>query len=466
MKPGHSLNDVVPLLSKQFVDQVVELILLIVTGALKTTVPGTSPLIAMLIPRANSCQHRNQRRQLHRLTERRQVYVVLVHHQIRRRIRPCGLLALPGAPVLGFTAVRSLASRSVRSPPAADSAAPSLSWADAVPSPRPTSAPTTTPARAKPARVKRNAIDVPRPHPKGTAAERPTLAAHVKPLQLAPLTDPSTAVRSARLRPRAPTHGIQRISDPSPIPCPKHQPTQIILALPTPRRAWPASCPPRRRSSVLSVVGPFCRTFSRMRLPGGAGAPSRPDRPANPLHQPDDDRPSRTRPSPSRKLSVHPRRDPPPVLAPDAILTQDLCDVCSIDLRTVERLAATMSPRPKVVSLNPQGIEGVLDDLLRVWASRGPRKPSPSRHGRSAGAIPPGGRLHQPLRRSDPRCLPRMDRPALCRGALDRADARVRRSLSSTEPDPHSGKRGGGRRPTGRPARRGQVLPRDPRPTS
>ncbi len=53
-------------------------------------------------------------------------------------------------------------------------------------------------------------------------------------------------------------------------------------------------------------------------------------------------------------------------LAPDVILTQDLCDVCSIDLRTVERLAATMSPRPKVVSLNPQGIEDILDDLLRI----------------------------------------------------------------------------------------------------
>jgi iron complex transport system substrate-binding protein len=58
-------------------------------------------------------------------------------------------------------------------------------------------------------------------------------------------------------------------------------------------------------------------------------------------------------------------------LAPDVILTQDLCDVCSIDLKTVERLAQTMTPRPKVVSLNPQGIEDILDDLLRVGQAVG-----------------------------------------------------------------------------------------------
>jgi iron complex transport system substrate-binding protein len=53
-------------------------------------------------------------------------------------------------------------------------------------------------------------------------------------------------------------------------------------------------------------------------------------------------------------------------LKPDVILTQDLCDVCSIDLRTVERLASEMSPRPQVVSLNPKSLEDVFDDLLRV----------------------------------------------------------------------------------------------------
>lgn len=53
-------------------------------------------------------------------------------------------------------------------------------------------------------------------------------------------------------------------------------------------------------------------------------------------------------------------------LAPDVILTQDLCDVCSIDLKTVHRIASGLPKKPKVVSLNPQTVEDVFDDCLRV----------------------------------------------------------------------------------------------------
>ena len=53
-------------------------------------------------------------------------------------------------------------------------------------------------------------------------------------------------------------------------------------------------------------------------------------------------------------------------LRPDVILTQDLCEVCSIDLRTVQRTAAEMSPAPRIVSLNPKSLEDVFDDLLVV----------------------------------------------------------------------------------------------------
>ncbi|MEY3024612.1 MAG: hypothetical protein RJA16_1438, partial [Planctomycetota bacterium] len=53
-------------------------------------------------------------------------------------------------------------------------------------------------------------------------------------------------------------------------------------------------------------------------------------------------------------------------LRPDVILTQNLCEVCSIDLAAVERAAAGMDPRPTIVSLDPHGIEEVFDDLLRV----------------------------------------------------------------------------------------------------
>lgn len=53
-------------------------------------------------------------------------------------------------------------------------------------------------------------------------------------------------------------------------------------------------------------------------------------------------------------------------LAPDLILTQDLCEVCSIDLRSVERVAASIAPRPEIVSLNPESFENVLDDLMII----------------------------------------------------------------------------------------------------
>ena len=53
-------------------------------------------------------------------------------------------------------------------------------------------------------------------------------------------------------------------------------------------------------------------------------------------------------------------------LRPDLILTQDLCDVCSIDLATVRRVAAELEPAPAIVSLDATSLEDVLDDLLRI----------------------------------------------------------------------------------------------------
>lgn len=55
-------------------------------------------------------------------------------------------------------------------------------------------------------------------------------------------------------------------------------------------------------------------------------------------------------------------------LQPDVIVTQSLCEVCSIDLCAVEKVAATMTPPPRIVSLNPKNLDEVLDDLLRVRA--------------------------------------------------------------------------------------------------
>lgn len=58
-------------------------------------------------------------------------------------------------------------------------------------------------------------------------------------------------------------------------------------------------------------------------------------------------------------------------LRPDVILTQDLCEVCSIDLNTVRRIVADMpeATRPRVVSLNPTTFEAVFDDLLTIGRS-------------------------------------------------------------------------------------------------
>ena len=58
-------------------------------------------------------------------------------------------------------------------------------------------------------------------------------------------------------------------------------------------------------------------------------------------------------------------------LAPDVILTQDLCDVCSIDLATVRRIAGSLSPPPPVVSLDPESVEDVFDDVITVGRAIG-----------------------------------------------------------------------------------------------
>ncbi len=58
-------------------------------------------------------------------------------------------------------------------------------------------------------------------------------------------------------------------------------------------------------------------------------------------------------------------------LAPDVILTQDTCDVCSVDLATVRSCAARLKRTPQVISLDPRDIFGMFDDLLRVGEAVG-----------------------------------------------------------------------------------------------
>jgi len=58
-------------------------------------------------------------------------------------------------------------------------------------------------------------------------------------------------------------------------------------------------------------------------------------------------------------------------LRPDVILTQSLCEVCSIDLRTVERVAAGFARKPVIVNLDPKSVFDVFDDILRVGEAVG-----------------------------------------------------------------------------------------------
>ncbi|MFI5268351.1 MAG: ABC transporter substrate-binding protein, partial [Chloroflexota bacterium] len=58
-------------------------------------------------------------------------------------------------------------------------------------------------------------------------------------------------------------------------------------------------------------------------------------------------------------------------LQPDLILTQELCDVCAVAYAEVNRVAASVSSKPQVVSLEPNNLEQVLESILRVGALTG-----------------------------------------------------------------------------------------------
>lgn len=72
-------------------------------------------------------------------------------------------------------------------------------------------------------------------------------------------------------------------------------------------------------------------------------------------------------------------------LRPDLIVTQELCDVCSVSLRDVLKTVSELSRTCKVVSLKPRGLAGVLDDILTI--------------GRACGAEEQAGRMVAGLHR-------------------------------------------------------------------
>lgn len=58
-------------------------------------------------------------------------------------------------------------------------------------------------------------------------------------------------------------------------------------------------------------------------------------------------------------------------IAPDVILTQRLCDVCAVGYGSVVALAATLPGPPRVVSLEPQRLADVFQDIRNVGGALG-----------------------------------------------------------------------------------------------
>ena len=58
-------------------------------------------------------------------------------------------------------------------------------------------------------------------------------------------------------------------------------------------------------------------------------------------------------------------------LEPDLIVTQALCDVCTIDEAQLARAVCALTPQPDVLTLTPLTLDNVLDDIERVGRATG-----------------------------------------------------------------------------------------------
>lgn len=56
-------------------------------------------------------------------------------------------------------------------------------------------------------------------------------------------------------------------------------------------------------------------------------------------------------------------------IAPDVVITQELCDVCAVNHETVARSLGRLSKQPELVSLDPGCIEDIFADFERVAAA-------------------------------------------------------------------------------------------------
>ena len=132
-------------------------------------------------------------------------------------------------------------------------------------------------------------------------------------------------------------------------------------------------------------------------------------------------------------------------LAPDLILTQDLCRVCALPAGHVEDALDYLGCTAEVVSLDPHRLDDVLATILTVGEHAGAEAAGGAAGGRAPAAAG-GGR--GPSRRAAPAVGGghRVDRPAVHRRAL------------GSRPG-HGGRRPPGRGPPGRPFRADQLGP-------
>ena len=56
---------------------------------------------------------------------------------------------------------------------------------------------------------------------------------------------------------------------------------------------------------------------------------------------------------------------------PDLVITQQLCEVCAVSFEDVQQAVQSLDSPPEVLSLDPHGIDDVLDDILRVGTHTG-----------------------------------------------------------------------------------------------
>ena len=56
---------------------------------------------------------------------------------------------------------------------------------------------------------------------------------------------------------------------------------------------------------------------------------------------------------------------------PDLVITQQLCEVCAVSFEDVQQAVQSLDSPPEVLSLDPHGIDDVLEDILRVGAHTG-----------------------------------------------------------------------------------------------